>query len=300
VQRGPAISVVVSTLDRPDLLARALDAIATGTRRPDEIVVVNQGPAEPVEAVAERFRRVGLAVTAVHQRTRGLSASQNLAVATARHPIVAVVDDDCVPAPDWVEVVAATFSGTGAPDLVGGRVLPLPPDGERTVAVSSRTATDRRDLRWPVVPWAVGTGGNFAVRRDRFLAVGGNDERLGTGTAGQGGNDLDLFARLMRSGCAARYEPALVVSHERATPAEFRARRRTYGFGVGAFAGRSARDRDGIALRVLGAWLRMRLRNLAHRRTRRALVDEALVLTGTGAGLLYGFRLAGAWAGRAR
>src|SRR5205823_3049799 len=120
----------------------------------------------------------------VAQERLGLSASQNLGVRSARAPLVAVIDDDCVPDRDWL---AAASRQLQMPDveLVTGPVLALPAEGDRTIAVSTRTSMEPRSFTWPALPWDVGTGGNFAVVRQRYLDVGGNDERLGTGTRGR-------------------------------------------------------------------------------------------------------------------
>jgi glycosyltransferase involved in cell wall biosynthesis len=288
-------SVVISTLDRPASLARTIDALARGTRRPEEVVVVDQGAPGPVEEALAAGRAAGLHIVHVTQERRGLSASQNLGVRTATGPIVAVLDDDCVPDEHWVETIEAVFAAPHAPDVVGGRILPLPPDGDRVVAVSSRTSEQAGEHRWPALPWRVGSGGNFAVRRASYLRVGGNDERLGTGSPGRAGNDIDLFYRLLRDGAVARYEPALLVHHERSTVAERRARRGTYGFGVGACVGRAARDGDRWALRLLGSWFRLRARSLRRRRSLAALADEARVIGGTARGLVYGLRARQPW-----
>lgn len=287
------VSVVVSTLDRPELLRRCLGSLGAGTRLPCEIVVVDQGAQGPVEDTVADFADLDIRI--LRQDRRGLSASQNAGVRSTRTRVVAVVDDDCVPDERWVEVIDDAFAGVGAPGLLAGRVLPLPPEGERVVPVSSRTSTDRVEMRWPASPWAVGTGGNFAVLRELFVEVGGNDERLGTGTPGRAGNDMDLFYRLLRTGAVARYEPDLVVRHRRATPEERRERRFGYGFGMGACVGRWTRDGDRRAWTTLFEWLRLRWRELRRHRSRAAALDELRVLAGTIRGLVYGRRLRTPW-----
>ena len=287
------VSVVISTLDRPVLLARCLDALASGAVLPAEVVVVDQGDHVAVASVLDEVRP-RLAVVHVRDDGRGLSRSQNLGVRAASGDVVAIVDDDCVPDASWVEVIESAFA-SGTVDLVSGRILPLPPAGDRTEAVSSRLATERREHRRPALPWEVGSGGSFAVWRDRYLAVGGNDERLGTGAPGRAGNDMDLFHRLLRAGAVARYEPALVVQHERSTVAERRSRRGSYGFGVGACVGRWWRDGDRSAPRILVAWFALRARQLGRNRRWPALVDEARIFAGTLSGLLYGLRQRDSW-----
>jgi glycosyltransferase involved in cell wall biosynthesis len=293
------VTVVVSTLDRPATLARCVQALLVGSSRPDELVVVDQGEPEGTARALEPAREAGIAVQHVRQPRLGLSASQNAGVRAAGSAVVAVVDDDCVPDTQWVEVVRRAFADRTAPLLLTGRVLPLPPVGERTLAVSSRLSTDPQVWTAPTLPWLVGTGGNFAVTRTAYLDVEGNDERLGTGTPGRGGNDLDLFQRQLAAGVHARYEPDLVVEHERSTVAEHRSRRGSYGFGLGAAAGRWLRAREPYAPGVLRAWVSLRVGLVRRERTWSRARDEARVLLGTVAGLAYGLRLPARGRGRA-
>lgn len=287
--------MVISTLERPELLGRCLAALAGGSRRPAEVIVVDQGVPGGADDVVASARAAGLTVHLVAQERRGLAASQNLDVRMATSPVVAVVDDDCVPDEHWIEIVERTFSSDDPPALVTGRVLPLPAEGARVRPVSSRTSEVREEFAGRVAPWAIGTGGNFAVRRADYLAVGGNDERLGTGTPGRAGNDMDLFYRLLRGPIRARYEPDLVAQHRRSTVEERRARRSSYGFGVGACVGRWMRDGDRGVWRIMLSWVRLRAGEVHRHRSMEALADEARVLGGTVRGLSYGLRLKESW-----
>ena len=145
----------------------------------------------------------------------GLAGAQNIAFGEARMPVVAVIDDDCVADADWIATVERAFASETGLALLGGRVDPLPPAGERTLAVSSRTSAARRRFAGRSAPWNVGSGNNFAVRSEWFERVGGCDERLGPGTPGQGALDMDLFYRVLRAGGAGLYEPEAIVEHER-------------------------------------------------------------------------------------
>jgi glycosyltransferase involved in cell wall biosynthesis len=291
------VSVVISTLDRPRLLARCLDALLAGTRPPAEVIVVDQGDPAPVREVLAARRASGIPLVHVAQARRGLSVSQNAGVARATNAVVSIVDDDCVPDPRWVEVAAREHADARGGLLLTGRVLPLPADGDRVLPLSSRASTVRRVLPADALPWELGTGGNFSVSRSAYLRVGGNNEMLGTGAPGRAGNDLDLFRRLQRDGVEVRYEPDLLVLHERATKAEHVGRRWTYGFGVGACAALWRQQGDSAVRQVLTAWLRMRVRLLLRARRPSTALNEGRVLLGTVHGLWFGWRL-GTRAGR--
>jgi hypothetical protein len=98
---------------------------------------------------------------------------------------------------------------------------------------------------------------------------------------------------VLRAGGRALYEPGAVVHHEPATLAGRLERRRPYGYGMGAACGMRLREGDRHALLLLAEWLALRVRVLgAALLSARwgALREEALVLSGTGAGLVHGLR----------
>ncbi|MFL6198014.1 MAG: glycosyltransferase family 2 protein [Thermoanaerobaculia bacterium] len=180
-----------------------------------------------------------------------------------------------------------------APDAVTGPVLPLGPEAPGLYAVSSRTSASPADFTGRALPWLVGTGGNFAARREWLLRAGGFDERLGAGSPGGAGEDMDLLYRLLRAGARIHYEPRAVVFHERQPRERRLASRSAYGRGIGACCGLWLRERDLHALAVLGGWLRMRgamAAGAVRRRQWGGVREELLVLGGTARGLVYGLR----------
>jgi hypothetical protein len=91
-------------------------------------------------------------------------------------------------------------------------------------------------------PWAIGTGGNLALRRSAFEAVGGFDETLGPGTSARAAEDVDLLYRLVNAGFTILYEPDAVVYHELKSRRARVGGRYGYGYGLGTFlAGHAAR-----------------------------------------------------------
>ena len=289
------VSVCISTMERPEALRRCLQAVWSGALRPLEIVVVDQSRDDRTEQVIRDAQSAGIAVRRVGQPPKGLGASQNEAVRQARGVIVAITDDDCVVDARWLAVIVQSFADDPELGALGGRVLPLPGESDRTWPVSSRISTQRVDFTPRGLPWDVGSGNNFAVRRALFLKIGGCDERLGPGSPGLGGVDMDLFYRLLRSGARVCYEPDALVHHERQTLAERQARRPLYGHGMGAALALRWREGDRTAARLLVHWAGLRLGMMARAMRRcdwTAAQEEMVMLRSTMRGARHGLRAA--------
>lgn len=289
------ISVAISTLDRPDDLARCIEALLAGTQVPAEIVVVDQSDDDATERLVAAIPAGPCAVRHIRQRARGLGVAQNAAVAAATREVVAVTDDDCIPDPTWVATLAARFAADPGLAAVTGAVLPAEAEGARVHAVASRGSATARSFAGRTLPWLVGSGNNFCVRGDWYARIGGCDVRLGPGSPGQGAVDMDLFYRLLRAGGRIDYDPAAVVLHQRQTAAERRVRRAPYGFGMGVCAVLWLRERDLYALRVMASWVFLRLERAARAAKGRrwdGVDEERLVLAGTARGVLHGIRVA--------
>jgi succinoglycan biosynthesis protein ExoM len=128
----PDVCLVVTTYRRPNLLRRALD----GVRRQADVeparvtvVVLDNDPEESARAVVEEVAALlPFPVEYLVVRERGLSYVRNaaLAVARARAPFLAMLDDDEIPEPQWLAELLRVQSVTQA-DAVSGPVLPLLP-----------------------------------------------------------------------------------------------------------------------------------------------------------------------------
>jgi GT2 family glycosyltransferase len=280
-----AVAVAASDGARSEMLLRCLTALAAGTMAPSRVLVVDQSGGGEI-ATAVQLLDSSLTVEYVAQPRLGLSASRNLALDRLDEQIVAVTDEDCVPDAQWLAAIVHAFDAHPELAAVTGPVLPLPADGVRTFAVSTRSGAEPRTFARRASPWHVGTGGNMALNRARVADLH-FDTRLGAGTAGGAGEDIDLIDRVLAAGERIRFEPAALVLHERQTAARHRSSRFSYGRGVGAMIGLRVRRRDLGALRLLVGWLGLRLR-LAIRRGSPG--DELRVVAGTVAGLAYGVR----------
>lgn len=105
------ISVVIPSYNDADMLEQCLQALAAQTRLADEIVVVDNDSDDDTAEVARRF---GCRV--VWEPVRGIPSATARGFSEARMNIIARLDADSVPAPDWLERIEGHF--TNDPELV--------------------------------------------------------------------------------------------------------------------------------------------------------------------------------------
>src|SRR5436190_310359 len=118
----PDVSVVVATRDRAARLERLLAGLAAQTIGGDrfEVIVVDDGSADRTPALlAAAAERGELPLrTLRHDRPAGRAAAREDGWRAARGDLVAFIDDDCVPAPDWL---AAGVEASASETIVQGR-----------------------------------------------------------------------------------------------------------------------------------------------------------------------------------
>jgi GT2 family glycosyltransferase len=246
------ITVVVCTRDRPTHLAVCLPRLQQLRYDAFEVIVVDNAPT--TQEPARTFRRMvgdDPRFRYVREPKPGLSQARNAGLAAARFAYVAFTDDDVLVDPRWLNGIARGFARDPNAGCVTGLVpsahldTPLHWYFDRRTMWSSRLEPHIYDLahganEYPFFPFranVVGSGANFAILRDLIQQLGGFDESLGAGSPTRGGEDIDGFFRVLRTGRSIVYEPSAIVWHvHRADFAELRRQIYGYGLGFGAYA----------------------------------------------------------------
>jgi GT2 family glycosyltransferase len=278
------ISVVIPSLGRETLI-ECLQRIADGDAWPACVILVDQG-ADPrvAEWVAERARQ-GLQLDHHRAPRCGRAAAVNRGLERVRTRFVAITDDDCFVAPDWLRRLTEYLRRS--PDtIVTGRVEPAGEEEVVALVTSRVPATYRRPrLRHDSL-----SGGNMGAAMTVLRAIGPLDEDPCLATA----EDCEYSYRTLRRGVPIAYAPDVVVSHLGWRDADQRrATYRSYSRSLAGFFGKYLRRGDWfIALRVGVHLLRATRRWLSGVATGdadRALHGRAHVL-GLLPGLMAGWR----------
>ena len=214
-------SIIVCTRGRPESLARTLASLRGALGSDDEVIVVDNAPAD------DGTRRVAGAFDAaryVVEPRPGLDIARNTGLRNSKAELVVFCDDDVEVHPRWLARLKAAFLDP-AVTAATGLVLPASLETEAQYLFERYWGFGRgfrprrfdgsyfRQHRYRGVPtWEIGAGASMAFRRAVFDHVGGFDERLDAGAAGCSG-DSELWYRLLAAGHVCSYIPAAVSFH---------------------------------------------------------------------------------------
>jgi hypothetical protein len=202
------VAVAICTLRAEADLARAVAGVLPQLGG-GELLIVRSG--EATAAVPPVLGPLDQRVRMVAEPRTSSAAAREAALAAARAPVVLFLDDDCEPAPGWVDGLRAAMGPEGVA-AAGGTIVPLWP-GARPRWLHPRLASSYGERSAGTTrhePFAA----NLAVRTSAVAAVGGLDLDLGHRDGVPGlHEETELMSRLRRRGWGVVDAPSAVVHH---------------------------------------------------------------------------------------
>lgn len=229
---APEFSVVIPSRNRAAQLRRCLESLTRLDTPLDafEVIVVDDGSTPPYASwIGEFDGRIHL--RAIRREGSGPGQARNAGASAARGRFVALTDDDCEPAPDWLNQFAAVLR-SNPEAMAGGRTVNvltgnICSEASQTLIsylydYYARTGSSNRFF----------TSGNFAMPAAVYRELGGFDARFRLA----GGEDRDFCDRWAGAGFGMEYVHDAVVhhSHHLTLPAFLR-QHFTYGRGALSF-----------------------------------------------------------------
>jgi GT2 family glycosyltransferase len=196
----PFVSVIIPHYNDLAALAVCLAGLARQSWPGDrmEIIVADNNSACGLDEV----RRVAAGCRVIHAPIQGAGPARNAGAAVATGDVLAFIDSDCDPAPDWIE---HGVRGLAEYDFAGGHVRTTSRDPLRPSAVEAWEMEFGFNFKRHILVEGYTGTGNMWVWRRVFDAVGGF--RAGIS------EDMDWSFRATRAGYRLGYVPDAVVSH---------------------------------------------------------------------------------------
>ena len=200
----PRVSVIVCSYNGSRTIRDCLEGISTLTYPNYEVIVVDDGSTDDTAQIASHYP-----VRLIRTPNEGLSNARNLGLKEAMGEIVAYLDDDAWPDPDWLTHLVRTFRhseqhvGVGGPNIaprnsgIIADCVANAPGGPCHVLLTDKVAEH--------IP-----GCNMAFRKEALETIGGFDGQFRTA-----GDDVDICWRLQARGGTIGFNAAAMVWHHR-------------------------------------------------------------------------------------
>ena len=190
-------SVVIPTCQREDLLARCLESLRPGVQLADpasyEVIVTDDARGTTAEAM---MRSQFPWARWVKGPARGPAANRNSGVKHATGEWACFIDDDCIASKQWISALG-NHADDKAIDLMEGRTN-VPDNSDNPFAFAA--SNEKGGCYWSC---------NLAVRRSRFLELGGFDEDFLEAT----GEDMEFAHRYHARHFRSQFHPEALVYH---------------------------------------------------------------------------------------
>lgn len=188
--------------EKPEYLRLAIDSMLNQTVKPDEIVIVEDGPlTDSLYAVLDEYKAKYPKIirTVKNEKNLGLGLALNVGLKECKNEFVARMDTDDISKHDRCEKQLKVFVENTSLSIVGAYVDEFTDNPEKIVSTRAVPVTNdeiyqfakkRSAFNHPAVMY----------RKSRVLAFGGYADL-------RRNQDVDLFGRMLFGGCTAQNVP---------------------------------------------------------------------------------------------
>jgi glycosyltransferase involved in cell wall biosynthesis len=199
-----SLSIIIPTFNGGKRIGACLKSLLAQTvQRAAEIIVVDDGSTDDTAAAVARFSDVRL----ITQQNAGPAAARNHGAREASGAIIIFTDDDCEPAPGWLDAMVEPFAD---PEIVG--VQGCYRTHQR--ALSARFVQLECEERYRIMRHSayIDFIGSYSAgyRREYFLAMKGFDSAFPVACA----EDAELAYRMAEQGWKMKFAPEAVIYHQ--------------------------------------------------------------------------------------
>lgn len=210
-----SFSIVINTYNRGPSLAITLDSLRFLKHPSFEVVVVNGPSTDSSVQLLEGWRdrvKVG------HCPVTNLSISRNIGIAMASGDVVAFIDDDAVPEPEWLDQLEAGYTSRNVGGVGGMVYNHTGYQFQAKYILCNRMGDARLEFEtnpsdrysFPGTNWyCAHIGTNSSFRRDALIEIGGFDEEYEYYL-----DETDVCLRMVDAGFEVRFVDDAFIHHK--------------------------------------------------------------------------------------
>jgi len=205
------ITVLVCTRNRPEIIESCILSVLNNTYHDFEFLIVDQSADNKTEEIAKEYMSADKRIKYLHLDGQGKSKSLNLGIRNSSGEIIAMTDDDCAVAKDWIENIIKAFEENPDVGIVCGSVV----DNAALVGkkYARKLIKDRKVLGRLSKLFFVADGANMSIKKSVFNALKGFDIFLGPGSHLFSSEDQDFSYRALKAGFKILCVRKIIVTH---------------------------------------------------------------------------------------
>jgi hypothetical protein len=219
-QLSPLVSIAICTADRCSSLKKSLQSLELISYQNFEVIIIDaSSTTDTIKMLDALSSKISFKFKFLRVKPKNISFSRNLGIKLASGSIIAFLDDDAIPPPQWIEQLLSTYSLQGDKCAgVGGIVRDLTRPGYPMQFCRGITSilSETIPIRSPKAPnynqaqgfWYNGImGTNSSYRKDLLEKINGYDEFFEYFL-----DETDVCLRLIQAGYHIHYSD-VVVDH---------------------------------------------------------------------------------------
>ena len=200
---NPSVTVIVCTYNGSATIKECIEGILKLDYPNFDVIVVNDGSKDNTAEIVQQYP-----VKLINTSNRGLSSARNTGMNNSGSEIIAYIDDDAWPDPQWLNYLTYAHTHSEHACIGGPNIAPYD-EGFISTCVANAPGGPVHVLLTDEIAEHV-PGCNMSFRRETLLKIGGFDPVFRTA-----GDDVDVCWRIQESGNTISFHPSAVVWHRR-------------------------------------------------------------------------------------
>ncbi len=212
------LSIVIPTCGQR-FLERTLEGLVIQEDNNFEVVVVENGvSSEATQKLCNQFKK-RLKLKYIFEENPGANRARNIGVKNSGYEIIGLIDDDCIPNPDFAKKVRKKHQVYSEAGVIGGKVN-LRFLNEKPIWLEGIFRSYLAELNWGQTDFEIEdyqylVGANFTFKREDFDRVNGFNEGIGLKGSNLLSNDeLDFTNNIRKKGRKIIYSPEVLITHQ--------------------------------------------------------------------------------------